>query len=191
MNYEAVVIGASAGGLGALRKVLSPLPAEFRLPIMIVQHRAPSAVDFLSFPLNNICSLTIKEADDKDVLTPGFIYIAPANYHLLVEQDKTLSLSIDPRVRYARPSVDVLFETAAEAYRSGLIGIILTGANDDGTAGLRQIKAKGGLTIAQDPATAEAEVMPRAAIRAGVVDKVLSLSEISTFLSELTRQRDR
>jgi two-component system chemotaxis response regulator CheB len=189
MNYQAIVIGTSAGGLNALQKILSPLPANFSIPMLIVQHRLPAPDDFLTFSLNESCPLTVKEAEEKESIKPGFVYIAPANYHLLVERDKTLSLSIDAKVCYARPSIDVLFETAAEAYRSGLIGIILTGANDDGTAGLKKIKEKGGLTIAQDPDTAESGVMPLSAIRENVVDQILSLAEIASFLSQFSEKR--
>ena len=186
MEYEAIVIGTSAGGLNALQKILGPLPADFPLPMLVVQHRLPAADDFLTFSLNESCALSVKEAEEKELLKPGFIYIAPANYHLLVERDKTLSLTIDAKVCYARPSIDVLFETAAEAYLSALVGIILTGANNDGTVGLKKIKEKGGLTIAQDPATAESDVMPLSAIRENVVDKMLSLAEIASFLRQLS-----
>jgi two-component system chemotaxis response regulator CheB len=186
MDYEAIVIGTSVGGLNALQKILAPLPADFPLPMLVVQHRLPAPDDFLTFSLNESCPLTVKEADEKEPIKPGFVYIAPANYHLLVERDKTLSLSVDAKVCYARPSIDVLFETAAEAYLSGLIGIILTGANNDGTAGLKKIKEKGGLTIAQNPATAESGVMPLSAIRENVVGKILSLAEIALFLTQLS-----
>ena len=125
------------------------------------------------------------KSEEKEAINLGCIYIAPANYHLLIERDKTLSLSIDAKVSYTRPSIDVLFETAAEAYLSTLVGIILTGANQDGTIGLKKIKEKGGLTIAQNPSTAEAAMMPRSAIEANVVDKIFSLPEISSFLTQL------
>jgi two-component system chemotaxis response regulator CheB len=189
MEHEAIVIGTSAGGLNALQKILAPLPANFTLPMLVVQHRLPASDDFLTFSLNESCQLTVKEADEQESIKPGFVYIAPANYHLLVEQDKTLSLSIDAKVCYSRPSIDVLFETAAEAYLSRLIGIILTGANNDGTAGLKKIKEKGGLTIAQNPATAESAVMPYSAINENVVDKILSLTEISSLLIQLSEKR--
>ena len=188
MGYQAVVIGASAGGLNALQRVLAPLPADFALPILVVQHRLPTSDDFLTFSLKESCQLAVKEADEKEPARPGRVYIAPANYHLLVERDKTLSLSIDAKVCYSRPSIDVLFETAAEAYRSGLIGIILTGASDDGTAGLKKIKEEGGLTIAQDPNTAEYAVMPLSAIREDIVDKIFPLSEIGAFLAQLVKK---
>lgn len=190
MDYEAIVIGASAGGLNALQEVLAPLPADFTLPILVVQHRLPVPDDFLAFSLNASCPLMVKEADDKESIKPGYVYMAPADYHLLVERDRTLSLSVDAKVCYSRPSIDVLFETAAEAYLSGLVGIILTGANNDGTAGLKKVKEKGGLTIAQNPATAEAAVMPRSAIRENIVDKILSLAEIASFLVWLSKERD-
>jgi two-component system chemotaxis response regulator CheB len=185
MIYKAIVIGSSAGGLNALQKILGPLPANFTLPILIVQHRLPTADDLLTFALNEFCRLKVKEADEKDYLEPGRVYVAPANYHLLVEQDKTLSLSTDAKVCYSRPSIDVLFESAADAFLSHLIGIILTGANNDGTAGLKKIKENGGLTLAQDPATAEADIMPASAIQENVVDRVLSLAEIAAFLTQL------
>jgi two-component system chemotaxis response regulator CheB len=183
-RYEAAVIGGSSGGLEALQEVLAPLPPDFGLPIMVVLHREPTSRELLAHLLNYHCRLAIKEADEKEPIKPGVVYIAPANYHLLVELDRTLSLSVDPRVCYARPSIDVLFETAADAYRSGLIGVLLTGANHDGTDGLQRIKARGGLTVAQDPARAHADVMPRLAIQAGVVDRVLSLEKIASLLAE-------
>jgi two-component system chemotaxis response regulator CheB len=188
MEYKAVVIGASAGGLNALQKVLAPLPADFALPILVVQHRLPSPDDLLSFSLNESCKLVVKEADEKEPAKPGYVYVAPANYHLLVERDETLSLSVDAKVCYSRPSIDVLFETAAQVYRSGLVGIILTGASDDGTVGLKKIKEMGGLTVAQDPDTAEYAVMPLSAIREGIVDKILSLAEIGSFLAQLLKK---
>jgi two-component system, chemotaxis family, protein-glutamate methylesterase/glutaminase len=190
MDYEAIVIGGSAGGLNALQAVLAPLPGDFRLPILVVLHRLPAPDDLLAFTLNEFCQLMVKEAEPHECIKPGWVYIAPANYHLLVERDKTLSLSIDAKVRYSRPSIDVLFETASEAYRCGLIGIILSGANNDGTAGLKKTKEQGGLTIAQDPATAEATVMPNSAIQEKVIDKICSLAEISSFLTRLSGQRN-
>jgi len=186
MDYEAIVIGTSTGGLTALQEILAPLPADFGLPMLVVQHRLPAPDEFLTFALNESCQLTVKEATEQEPVKPGFVYLAPANYHLLVEPDKTLSLSIDAKVCYSRPSIDVLFETAAEAYLSGLIGIILTGANNDGSAGLKKIKEKGGLTIAQNPATAKSGVMPLSAIQENIVDKIFSLAEISSFLIQLS-----
>jgi two-component system chemotaxis response regulator CheB len=188
MDYNAVVIGASAGGVNALHKVLVPLPADIAIPILVVQHRLPTPDDYLAFSLNKSCQLVVKEAEEKEPVEPGTVYVAPANYHLLVERDQTLSLSVDDKVCYSRPSIDVLFETAAEVYRSGLVGIIMTGASGDGAAGLGRIKENGGLTIVQDPATAEYAVMPLSAIRENAVDKILSLQEIASFLAQFSKQ---
>jgi two-component system chemotaxis response regulator CheB len=189
-RYQAVVIGASSGGFEALQKVLAPLPADFALPVMVVLHRDPTSDELLARLLDDSCRLTVKEADEKEDIKPSGVYIAPANYHLLVEQDRTFSLSVDSEVCYARPSIDVLFETAADAYRSGLIGILLTGANHDGTEGMKRIKERGGLTVAQDPDSAQADMMPRLAIQAHVVDRVLPLEEIASLLIN-THQRGR
>jgi len=191
MDYKAIVIGASAGGLTALQEILAPLPADFPLPILVVQHRLPTADDLLTFALNESCNLTIREADEKDYIEPGCVFVAPSNYHLLVERDRTLSLSADAKVCYSRPSIDVLFESAADIYLSHLIGVILTGANHDGTAGLKKIKQNGGLTLAQDPATAEADIMPLSAIRENVVDQILSLADIASLLLQLSGKRGR
>lgn len=179
---QVVAIGASTGGLGALQTILSALPADFPAALLIVQHRKAAAKDLLSEILGRTCLLGVQEATDKMLIRTGQVYLAPANYHLLVERDYSLSLSIDERVSYARPSIDVLFETAAEAYGKNLVGVLLTGANHDGTAGFRRIKAQRGLTIAQDPETAEAQTMPQSAIQAGVVDLVLSLEKIAGYL---------
>src|SRR6185436_9118720 len=128
--------------------------------------------------------LRVVDADDSQPIQPGHIYLAPADYHLLVERGR-FSLSVDAAVAYSRPSIDVLFESAADAYRDGLIGVILTGNNDDGTRGAQRIKRHGGLVIAQDPKTAEAPIMPSAAIEAKAVDRILQLDRIGTFLAEL------
>ena len=182
MDYKAVVIGASAGGLNALQEILAPLPADFPLPILVVQHRPPTADELLAFALNESCQLTVKEADEKDYIESGWVYVAPSNYHLLVERDRTLSLSADAKVCFSRPSIDVLFESIAQIKWRRMAGVLLTGANHDGAAGLAKIKARGGYTIVQDPATAEVPVMPQAAIDLGTADHVLALAGISSFL---------
>ena len=189
MNHEAIVIGVSAGGLKALDTIFPHLPADFALGIIVVQHLHPSAEDSLACRLNKSCALAVKQADEKESIAPGVIYIAPPDYHLMVEEDRTFSLSLDEPVKYARPSIDVLFETAADAYGSKIVGIVLTGANTDGSHGLKRINESGGLTIVQDPATAEVETMPRAAIAATQVDHVLPLEEIGPFLVDLTNRR--
>lgn len=185
MKYKAIVIGVSAGGMKALDKVLVNLPADYALPVIIVQHMNPVSDDFLPRYLNEKCQINVKQADEKEKVLPGIVYIAPPNYHLLVEDDETFSLSIDKPVNYARPSIDVLFETAADVYGKGLIGVILTGASSDGSNGLKKIKDSGGLTVAQDPETAESATMPLAAIKATQVDYILPLEEVGPFLCRL------
>ncbi len=184
-RYKAVVIGSSAGGMKALRTIFEGLSPSFRIPVIIVQHISPDSENYLIQILNDQKKLTVKEADEKEKPARGMAYIAPPNYHLLFESDQTFSLTIDERVNYARPSIDVLFETAAEAYKDSLIGIILTGANTDGSRGLKKIKEFGGLAIVQDPETAEAESMPRAAMITSQADRVLPIGEIAGFLNSL------
>ncbi|MCX6285449.1 MAG: chemotaxis protein CheB [Bacteroidetes bacterium] len=184
-KYNAVVVGSSAGGLNALKTLLRNLNRDFKFPVIIVQHISPDSENYLIHILNDLKRLKVKEADEKEQPQPGYAYVAPPNYHLLVEPDQTFTLTVDERVNYARPSIDVLFETAAEAYREHLIGIILTGANNDGSLGLKRIKEMGGLAIVQDPDTAEVDSMPKAAIQACAVDHVLPLEEIAAFLNSL------
>jgi two-component system chemotaxis response regulator CheB len=186
-TYRAVVVGVSAGGLEVLNSILGCLPADFYPALMIVQHLHPQQCDYLVGHLNAICRLPVKEAEEKDVIACGRVYLAPANYHLLVEADKTFALSTDEKVNYSRPSIDVLFETAAEAYGAELIGVILTGASRDGAAGLRRIKEAAGLTIVQDPATAEFPAMPQAALEETQADHVLNIEGIGTLLCALGR----
>ncbi len=185
MNFEAVVIGVSAGGLDALDSILPQLPAGFPVSVLIVQHISPDSDNFLSKRFERRCSNRVKEAEDKDVILPGTIYFAPPNYHLLVETDKSLALSVDPRVNFSRPSIDVLFETAAEAFLDTLIGVILTGSNEDGAEGLAAVKEHGGLAIVQDPRTAAAEQMPLAALKATRADYIVALNEVAALLNEL------
>jgi len=184
-RYEAVVIGSSAGGLNALKTIFKSLDRSFRIPFIIVQHISPDSENYLIQILNDLNRLNVKEADEKEVPRRGMAYLAPPNYHLLVEPDRSFTLTVDERVNYARPSIDVLFETAAEAYRDALIGIVLTGANNDGSKGLKKIKEFGGVTIVQDPENAEVDSMPKAAIRTAKVDHILTLEGIAAFLNDL------
>lgn len=184
-KYAAVVIGVSSGGMEALNQIMSQLSHNFALPVVVVQHQHPHADDFLARYLDEHCQLNVKQAEEKEKISPGTVYIAPANYHLLIEHDATFSLSVSERVNYARPSIDVLFETAADVYGSKVIGIILTGANNDGSLGIKTIKAYGGLAIVQKPETAEAQEMPRAALEATPVDYVLTLREIGPLLNKM------
>ncbi len=182
--YRAVVIGASAGGLAALKALFSGLRAGFPLPILVVQHTSADAGSFMTGYLDSLSRIRVKEADEKERILPGTAYVAPPNYHLLVEPEETLSLSADERVNYSRPSIDVLFESAVDVFGPALIGIVLTGANDDGSVGLKRIKDAGGLTVVQDPSTAEVPTMPLAAIAAvGTADHVLAVEKISDLLN--------
>ncbi|MCK9453140.1 MAG: chemotaxis protein CheB [Bacteroidales bacterium] len=189
MPYQAIVIGSSAGGLHALKIIISGFSASFDTPIIVTQHLSPNSDNYLVQFLNQFTQLTVKEADEKEVILRGYVYIAPPNFHLLVEEDFTLSLNVEEKVNFARPSIDVLFETAAEAYKNQLIGIILTGANHDGAKGIARIKQKGGYTIAQSPDTAEAAAMPQAAINTGFVDQILKLEDIPVFLNKICKSK--
>lgn len=184
MPFVLVVVGTSLGGLSALRIMLQALPGDFKAAIAIVQHRDRSSGKSLSQTLQQESRLPILDVEDKEPIRPGCVYLAPADYHLLVEPGR-FSLSVDPPVSFARPSIDVLFESAGEVYQSSTIGIVLTGANQDGAEGLAKIKAKGGYTIVQDPRTAECASMPEAAISKSVVDRILPLQRISPLLVKL------
>jgi two-component system chemotaxis response regulator CheB len=181
-EFDAIVIGASAGGLYTLTSILQPLPASYPVPIIVVQHRAKDERSLLEEVLQLKCSIKIKQADEKEVIQRGFVYFAPPDYHLLIESNGTFSLSYDARVNYSRPSIDVLFETAAAVFKQRLLGIILTGANKDGALGMKKIRALGGTTIAQRPETADYPEMPKAAISTGAIQHILTPEAIGNFL---------
>lgn len=185
---KAIVIGVSSGGLNAMKYLFPALPADFSIPIIVVQHISSHSDNHWIALLNSMSMLNVKEADEKEKINPGTIYIAPANYHLLIEEDHTFSFTIDEKVNFARPSIDVLFETAANAYGHQLIGVVLTGANHDGALGLKKIKKMGGLTIVQDPATAEAGHMPASAIKETSPDHILPLEDIAQLLININQQ---
>lgn len=185
MRYDAVVMGASAGGLQTWLALLPALPATFPLPLIIVQHRSKDERTLLEEVLSQKCQIKIRQADEKEKIRPGTVYFASPDYHLLIERDHTFSLSGEERVNYSRPAIDVLFETAAYAYQHRLLAIIFTGANQDGAAGIRQVRQMGGTTMAQNPATAPFPVMPQAAIDTGAVQQVLDLENIRKFLVNL------
>ncbi|HWE26991.1 MAG TPA: chemotaxis protein CheB [Polyangia bacterium] len=180
-----VVIGTSLGGLRALEIVLRGLAPDFPLPVAVVQHRSAEAEgnqSRLARLLQPHSPLPVVEANDKDPLVGGRVYLAPPDYHLLVD-DGGLALSVDARVSHARPSIDVLFESAADVYREGVLAVVMTGASADGTVGALRIKQRGGVIVAQDPRTAESPIMPQSVISAGVVDHVLPLDEIAAYLN--------
>lgn len=178
---ELVVMGASRGGLRALAVILAGLPGDFPLPVAVVLHRVPDDDHHLAGLLQAHSALPVVEAEDKTPWLPGRVYLAPADYHLLIDAEG-LALSNDEPVQYSRPSIDVLFESAADILGGRVIGVLLTGANADGAAGLLRLKQRGGLTLVQDPAQAEAPEMPAAAIAAAAATKILKLEEIARVL---------
>lgn len=184
-KYKAIVIGTSAGGLHALSFILKALPFDYPIPVIVVQHRAKDQKELLEEVLQSKSKIRIKQADEKESIEAGIVYIAPPDYHLLIERDKTFSLSSDEPVCYSRPAIDILFETAALVFTDNLIGIILTGANNDGAAGIVAIKKKGGLTIAQDPAEAQFPLMPVSSIETKAVMHIWKLVQIRNFLLTL------
>ncbi len=185
-TYSTVVIGGSAGGREALIELLAQLPENFPAAIAVVLHLHPhsDAAD-MARTLQKHSRLPLQEAAEKERLRPGQVYLAPANYHLLLESDGRFALTIDAKVNYSRPSIDVLFETAAEAIQKKLIGVLLSGASSDGAEGLMRIKALGGYTLVQDPATASSSMMPGAAISRGGIDQILPPAEIGRSLLQL------
>jgi two-component system chemotaxis response regulator CheB len=185
LSYELVTVGASWGGLNAIEALLGGLPKAFPTPIAIAQHRAvDSGSGALSRLLALRSGLDVCEAGDKDPIEPGRVYVAPPDYHLLVEPDG-FALSTEEMVQHSRPSIDVLFDSAADTYGDRLIGVVLTGANADGAYGLGRVKRRGGVTIVQDPKTAQRREMPEAAIATGAADHVLPLERIAPKLVEL------
>jgi two-component system chemotaxis response regulator CheB len=183
-QFEIIVIGASLGGLRALTVLLAGLPVEFPLPLAVAQHRNKDADDSLRAFLQGYSSLAIREVEDKQDILPGCVYLAPPDYHLLVDVG-SFALSTEGPVVFARPSIDVLFESAAGSYGERVVGLILTGASDDGARGLAEIKRGGGLTLVQEPASAQSAVMPAAAIAASQIDHILPLEQIAPFLINL------
>ncbi len=186
--FDAVVIGASSGGMQALKTLLSALPASFLLPIVIVQHIHEHSDAYLAEYLSRAGALAVKDAEDKETPQPGMAYLAPAGYHLLIEPDGSFSLSMDEKVNYCRPSIDMLFESAADAFGDRLIGVVLTGANADGAAGLKIIRQRGGMAIVQNPKTAESPYMPQAAMQCAQPDHVLDLEKIAPLLIKLNER---
>lgn len=189
-SVEAVAIGASAGGIEALGELLPALPAGFVPAVCIVQHIVPSQRSMLAELFGERCALPVLEASDKQPILGGHIYFAPPDYHLLVEPGRTWALTQEEPVNFSRPSIDVLFETAAEVYGPALLGIVLSGSNGDGSAGVRAIGRAGGSAWAQDPSTAPADAMPRSAIQTGHIDAVLDIRQMATLLAACTMEKN-
>jgi two-component system, chemotaxis family, protein-glutamate methylesterase/glutaminase len=180
---ECIVIGGSAGTIEALLAILPALPRNYPLPVLIVVHLPPNERSLLPEIFAPRCQLPVKEAEDKEPIRGGTIYFAPPNYHLLVESDFTLSLSSDEPVYYSRPAIDVLFESAADAYGNALRAVVLTGASNDGAAGLQATHRAGGLAFVQNPDTAEAPLMPLSALAACPAARPLDLAQLAHTLA--------
>jgi two-component system, chemotaxis family, protein-glutamate methylesterase/glutaminase len=187
MAHSVVVVGTSWGGLAALTKLLGDLPADFGIPVVVVQHRSKDSERLLVQLLQDATELNVCEIEDKDPLRPGTVHVAPANYHVLIE-DGYASLTIEEPVRFSRPSIDVMFSSAADTYGAAAIGVVLTGANEDGARGLAHIVKRGGLALVQDPKTAEIPIMPQAAIREVPTGEVLQLETLGPRLVALSRE---
>ncbi|AZF05526.1 chemotaxis protein CheB [Pseudomonas sp. R5-89-07] len=185
VGIEAIVVGASAGGVEALLSIFSGLPDTFGLPIIAVLHLPDERRSQLADVFARRLRIPVKEARDKESIEAGTLYFAGPGYHLSVEQDRSLSLSQEDRVHHSRPSIDFLFASAADAYGQGLLAILLTGANQDGARGLAHVKQSGGTTLVQDPAEARIAVMPLAALALHTPDHILSLSQIGSLLASL------
>ncbi len=186
-DIEAVVIGASAGAIDALSRILPALPEKYPVPVMIVVHLPSDQDSILAEIFAPKCRVPVKEAEDKEPIQGGTVYFAAPNYHLLVEPDRRLSLSTDEPILFSRPSIDVLFESAADVYGKGLLGIVLTGANSDGALGLSALTRAGGTALIQSPASAEAPLMPQSALKACPGARALALEEIALILSLLPK----
>lgn len=180
-----IVVGASWGGLAALSHLIAALPGDFSVPIAVVQHRSKHADNLLAGLLQDVTSLRVVDVEDKETFEPGSVYIAPANYHMMVDGGH-FSLTTDPMVRFSRPSIDVTFISAGDSYPGRTLGVVLTGANEDGACGLRHIVDRGGRAIVQDPKTAESKVMPAAAAEAVPEAEILPLPMIAPRLIEIT-----
>lgn len=182
---KAVVVGASYGGIEAIRNLLVKLPENFELPIIIVLHIGNNKINNYLLQLNHQTNRKVKEAEEKEPIRHKTVYFAPPNYHLQIEPDFTFSLSTDHKINFSRPSIDVLFETAAWTYKDKLVGVLLTGSNNDGAHGLLTIKKYGGITIVQNPETAYVKTMPSSAIELFEPDFVLDIEEIAKKVAEL------
>lgn len=183
---EAFIIGGSAGSLDVLLKVLPLINAAIKFPIVIVIHRKHGADSLLPELLSTRTELKVKEVDEKESLTAGTIYIAPSDYHLLIEQDRSFSLDYSEKINYSRPAIDATFQTAAEVYKDKLACLLLSGSNADGVNGLKSVKLWGGTTLIQDPMTAQVAYMPAHAQANVKIDRVLSIEDIAEFINLLS-----
>ena len=185
-NFACVIIGGSAGALIAISQILEHLNSKFKLPIIIVQHLNSDTDYYFIEHYKNLAQRDVVLVDNMADIKDGSIYVAPADYHLLVENKRLLVLSNDEKVRYSRPSIDVSFESASEVFTDSLLSIILTGANDDGALGSECVSKYGGYTIAQDPTEAQFDEMPKRAIETGYIDEILTINQIIEFLNNIS-----
>ena len=188
-GFGAVVIGGSAGSVEALSVLLPALPAGLQAAVLVVLHLPRNRPSLLCNIFRSRCALPLREAEDKEPIVPGTVYFAPPDYHLLVDDGPALALSVDAPVHYSRPSIDVLFESAADAYGSGLIGMLLSGANQDGARGLAAIEAHGGIAVVQSPASAGVRTMPESALARTLAPHILAPQEMALFLNALHTER--
>ncbi|MEA3130683.1 MAG: two-component system, chemotaxis family, protein-glutamate methylesterase/glutaminase [Paraburkholderia sp.] len=184
-GFELVVIGGSAGGIEVLNVLLGALPASFAPAVMIVTHLPPDSPSYLVQAFAHRCALPVLEPDAGEQIMPGRVHVAPPGYHMLVEVDRTVALSTDAAVRFSRPSIDVLFDSAASVYGERLLAILLSGANDDGARGMKRVRALGGTAWVQAPDSASSPEMPRAAIERGAVDHIYSPETMARLLAAL------
>ena len=187
-RIDAIVIGTSAGGVEALSLLLPALPKGLRAPVFIVVHMPRERPSRLAAIFGLKCLLPVREAQDKEPVEPGTVYLAAPDYHLLLDQGPRLALSTDEPVNYSRPAIDVLFESAADLYRERLLGMLLTGGNQDGAAGLAAVQRGGGVTVVQEPQSAQVALMPASALQRIVPDHVLPLAGIADLLRGLGRE---
>ena len=187
LSFDLIVMGTSLGGFAALKAVLSPIPRDFSVPILVVRHQAADTDDFVIEALNKESQLTVKFAEDGERPMPAWVYLAPPDRHLLVNNDHRLKLSHGGMVNFSRPAIDLLFQSAARVYKTKVLAVMLTGANKDGAVGVMEVKANGGKVMIQDPTTAVADAMPKAALAAVEVDYVIPLSQVGPQLWTLTR----
>jgi two-component system chemotaxis response regulator CheB len=185
-DITTVIIGGSAGSLEGILAILAGLNTKLRISMIIVIHRKSSNDNTLVDLLNSKINWPVKEAEEKEAILPGHIYIAPADYHLLIENDHTFSLDYSEKVNYSRPSIDVTFDSAASVYTISLLAILLSGANADGSEGMKSIKARGGLCIVQEPSSADVDFMPRMAIENVAIDKVMHVEQMATYINQLS-----
>lgn len=184
-RYSVILIGGSAGSLDVLLRMLPALHTDMHLPLVIILHRKNGNDSTLTQLLGSRTTRLVKEAEEKELLQPNTVYLAPPDYHLLFEQDRSFSLDYSEKVNYSRPSIDVSFESAADVYGPGLLCILLSGGNTDGTEGFRMVKKKGGTTVVQDPGTADVSFMPQSAISAGLADHIIPTAAIAGFINSL------